>query len=200
MVEEVITWIIDWWNDDDSNSQTAPIDLRELTTTIFIPARSENVGDPTTADGSVYPWCDDLLNHLIIQHIPDDGTSPLVSEEIGDYLVTYLVLNPDIPLPQQQPCKKWVDGAISPTDSTANGFLIEYESWPPNGWNTEILGGNSTVPIMALLLPAVQTVRDYNYIPRAMQGALLIDLIGNSTVDENGGVFMHIGPVFRIDF
>jgi len=193
LVEEIVDWFIDWWNEDETESQEAVVDLHKLTSTILVPARSESVGDPTTADGSVYPWCEDLLNQVIMQHVPDDGSSPLITEEIGDYLVTSLVLNPDVPLPQQQPCKKWVDMASNLEGARSNlglgAVVIEYESWPPNGWVNDITGGNSTVPIMALLLPAVQKVREAAYMTPA-DGALVIDLLGNSTVDENGGVIV----------
>jgi len=69
-----------------------------------------------------------------------------------------------------------------------SGYRVQYDSWPPNGWQTDILGGNSTVPMMALLLPAVQKVREAAY-RTPYDGALLIDFLGNSTVDEDGGVF-----------
>ncbi|MCL4256549.1 MAG: hypothetical protein KJ043_22525, partial [Anaerolineae bacterium] len=196
VVEEIISWFVDWWNEDDTESQEAVVDLHKLTSTIFIPARSENMGDPRTAVGSDYPWCDDILKDIIIQHTTDDGTSPIQSEVIGDYLVTYLVVNPDIPLPQQQPCKKWLDGASD--DGNMDGYLVEYDSWPPNGWNTDILGGNSTVPVMALLLPAVQKVREAAFVT-PFDGALVIDFLGNSTVDENGGVFFNSLNYRQID-
>lgn len=209
LVEELVDWFIDWWNEEDTEGQAAVVDLHKLTSTIFIPARTENMGDPSTADGSVYPWCEDLLNAVIAQHIPSDGSSPLVTEEIGDYLVTSLVLNPDVPLPQQQPCKKWVDMATSVEEARSNlglgAVVIEYESWPPNGWVNDITGGNSTVPLMAMLLPAVQKVREAAYVTPA-DGALVIDLLGNSTVDENGGVVVFTKlakgsrTVIRIDF
>jgi hypothetical protein len=193
LVEEIVDWFVDWWNEDETEG--AVVDLHKLTSTILVPTRSENVGDPTTADGSVYPWCEDLLNALIAQHTPSDGSSPLITEEIGNYLVTSLVLNPDVPLPQQQPCKKWVDMATNIEDSRTNlglgAVVIEYDSWPPNGWVNDLTGNNSTVPVIGLLLPAVQPVREAAYVTPA-DGALVIDFLGNSTVDERGGIFIEI--------
>jgi hypothetical protein len=198
LVEEIVSAIWDWWNEDESTeAQVDPRLIDPRFTTVFVPANGNSTGDQSTNDGSAYPLCEDLMNRVIVQHTTSDGSSPVQSEIIGDYLVTYLVLNPAIPLPEPEPCVKWVDapidaGKVQLQDfHLVSGYRVQYDSWPPAGWHTDILGGNSTVPMVALLLPAVQSAREA---PRPAHhtpydGAWIIDFLGNSTVDEDGGVF-----------
>jgi len=194
LVEELIDAFIDWWNEDEATeAQVDPRVFDPRITTVFVPANGNSTGDQSTSDGNDYPFCEDLMNEVIEQHVPADGSNPVQTEIIGDYLVTYLVLNPEVPLPEPQPCVKWVDAAMTYElqNVLISGYRVQYDSWPPNGWQTDILGGNSTVPMMALLLPAVQKVREAAY-RTPYDGALLIDFLGNSTVDEDGGVFFGL--------
>ncbi|HRF98137.1 MAG TPA: hypothetical protein PLZ51_23180, partial [Aggregatilineales bacterium] len=191
LVEELVSAIWDWWNEDESTeAQVDPRVFDPRFTTVFVPANGNSTGDQSTNDGNDYPFCEDLMNRVIEQHTTSDGSSPVQSEIVGDYLVTYLVLNPEIPLPEPEPCVKWVDAAVpyELEDVLISGYRVQYDSWPPAGWHTDILGGNSTVPMMALLLPAVQKVREAAH-RTPYDGALVIDFLGNSTVDEDGGVF-----------
>jgi len=193
LVEEIVSWFVDWWNEDETEGQV--FDPRQ--TTIFVPTRSENTGDPSTNDGTTYPWCEDLLNRTIFEHTPDDGSSPVHTEIINGYLVTYFVPNPNIPLPESQPCKKWVDTAMSYelTNTLVSGYQVQYDSWPPHGWNTDILGGNSTVPIIPLMAVAIG---DDEWLGRPLSvqnggtgtSFLVIDFINQTALDPDGGIFL----------
>jgi hypothetical protein len=195
LVEQLVDAFIDWWNEDESTeAQVDPRLIDPRFTTVFVPANGNSTGDQSTNDGNEYPFCEDLMNRVIEQHVPTDGSNPVKTEIIGDYLVTYLVLNPEIPLPEPEPCVKLVDAAMEYKleNVIVSSYRVQYDSWPPHGWNTDILGGNSTVPLMGLLLPAVQKVREAAH-RTPYDGALLIDFLGNSTVDEDGGVFFGFG-------
>jgi hypothetical protein len=185
LVETVIEWIVDWWNEDETEGMV--FDPRQ--TTIFVPTRSENVGDPSTNDGADYPFCEDVLNRVIAQHTPDDGSSPVQTELINGYLVTYFVPNPNIPLPEPQPCKKWVDAAISLENTVVSGYQVQYDSWPPHGWNTDTLSGNSTpvIPISAFNSGIATLLRAP--LPKTY---LVIDFINQIVLEEDGGIFLGI--------
>lgn len=147
--------------------------------TIFIPPNNPgtDVGDPADSDGGEYPYCHALLNRFIFDQIPDDGSSPMRNEIVNGYLVVSVELRPDAQLPEGEPC---IDVIVLPADRSAMtadnflpGYVVQYASWPPNGF--PILT-NSTVPIFAI--PVEDT--------GAANSNMLIDLLGNSTVDENG--------------
>lgn len=179
LVEEIISAVIDWWWDIE------PVD--PFRPTVFIPAppnTGTNTGDASRNDGNEYPYCDTLLNQFIIDQIPDDGTSPIRNEVVGDYLVVSVALNPDVPLPEPQPCVKLLMPVIPETEvetgRTVPVYRLQYDSWPPNGF--PILT-NSTVPIYAIALEESSN----SGMPT------LIDILGNSTVDDRGNAFIRFG-------
>lgn len=157
--------------------------------TIFIPPNNPgtNVGDPANSDGGEYPLCSALLNRFIFDQIPEDGSSPMRNEIINGYLVVSVALSPDAQLPEGEPC---VDVIVPPAersqmtaDNFLPGYVVQYASWPPNGFPTLT---NSTVPIFAL--PVDDT--------GAANSNMLIDLLGNSTVDENGFLWWWVVDLY----
>lgn len=183
LVEEAIDIVLDWWFDEDEDKSGNT--YNPFAPLVFVPPASPvNTGDARPPIGET-PWCDELLNQFIGANIPVDGSNPLQTTQYGDYLVLELVLAPDVPLPQQQPCAKWVDATIG-ENGEVSGYVVEYHSWPPNDFP---IINNSTVPVIGLLLPAVQAAREGTRFYTPWDGALMIDFLSQTSIDENGGVF-----------
>ncbi|HRF97801.1 MAG TPA: hypothetical protein PLZ51_21485, partial [Aggregatilineales bacterium] len=79
-------------------------------------------------DSSTYPRCDVLREELISQHSTEWRLE-------GEYLVQYLIVNPDVPLPEPKPC---VDDIFTttydPTGILIGLYQAQYESFPSDEW------------------------------------------------------------------
>jgi hypothetical protein len=79
-------------------------------------------------DSSTYPRCDVLREQLISQHSTEWRLE-------GEYLVQYLIVNPDVPLPEPKPC---VDDIFTttydPTGILIGLYQAQYESFPSDDW------------------------------------------------------------------
>lgn len=176
----------DWFGGFDSEPIYDP-----FRPTIFVPSSypSTGVGNPTTNDGADYPYCDALLNQFIADQVPDDGSSPIRNEIISGYLVVSVELSPDAVLPEPEPCVKLIVLPAERSEMTEENFLpaylVQYDSWPPNGFPVTT---NSTVPIFAMPVDDSDT--------STANTPLMIDLLGNSTVDENAILMSLFADMF----
>ncbi|MDX2079034.1 MAG: thrombospondin type 3 repeat-containing protein [bacterium] len=152
------------------------------------------VFDPNTA-----PTCDQVREEIFAMHSTEWRRE-------GSYAVQYLIVNPDVPLPEPRPCVQQTSGGIvsegqgygftsaSTTTQTREHILLArqvgYASFPPNGWGAfDLTDGEE--PVQALLLPAVQKVRE------AANRSLAADFFDDV---RNGRIAKGATVVIRIDF
>ncbi|MDZ4670314.1 MAG: hypothetical protein SH821_05550, partial [Phototrophicales bacterium] len=189
-----------------------------------VPVNTGDGGVPSTFDPNSVPTCDEVRDEIFASHSTEWRRE-------GEYAVQYLIINPDVPLPEPRPCvdvaytytlKNVIISSAQPTAQTREHVLLArqvgYASWPPNGWEAfDLTDGEE--PVQALLLPAVQTIREAARRPHAAEfhdsvrtarelgsqdetarigkgtrAVIRIDFFGQSATDANGNMVFTLNP------
>jgi len=175
------------------------------------------VGDGGVAeigDSSTYPRCDVLREELISQH----STEWRLEE---NYLVQYLIVNPDVPLPEPKPC---VDDIFTtnydPTGILIGWYQAQYETFPSADWlddtavnlegiliglsvdPTKILIGLSVDPTSILiglsvdptgiLIGLLLPAVQRETVALADEPIIAVDYLAGTAVNNFGGVFFGL--------
>jgi hypothetical protein len=182
-----------------------------------VPVNTGDGGVPSVFDPNSVPTCDEVRDEMFASHGSEWRRE-------GDYAVQYLIINPDVPLPEPRPCVQTTGGIVSegqgygftsaqPTTTQTREHIllarqVGYASWPPNGWEAfDLTDGEE--PVQALLLPAVQKVREaarraqaaefYDNVRTAREHGMgtyivEVDFFGQSATDADGNMVFVLNP------